>query len=102
MCIGLLIQYPLVFSDFNETNFLDTFSKNIPKSNFTKTLLEGGGSSFSTWTDGETDRQTNKQIDIQADMTNSIVAFHDFGNDAVYENIGNRLNGSGEIISSLL
>jgi len=39
-------------------------------------------------------------------MTNRIVAFHDFVNvpkiDVVWENIGNRLNGSGEIISPLL
>jgi len=39
-------------------------------------------------------------------MTNRIVAFHDFVKapkiDIVWENIGNRLNGSGEIISSVL
>jgi hypothetical protein len=59
---------------------------------------------FSTWTVAE--RQTSKQLERQADTTNRIVAFHDFVKapqiDVVWENSGNRLSGSGEIISSLL
>ena len=57
-------------------------------------------------TERERERQTNKQIERQADMTNRIVAFNDFVNapkiDVVWEDIGNKLNGSCEIIAPLL
>jgi hypothetical protein len=59
MYISLLVQYPLVFSDFNETNFLDRFSKNIQKSNFTK-ILPASAEFFPR---GRMERQTDKQTD---------------------------------------
>jgi len=36
MYIGLHVKYPLFLSDFNETNFLNRFSKNTQPSNFLK------------------------------------------------------------------
>jgi len=36
MHIGLNVKYPLLLSDFNETNLLDKFSKNTQIQNFMK------------------------------------------------------------------
>ena len=36
MHISLYAEYPLFLSDFNETNFLDRFSKNTQIQNFMK------------------------------------------------------------------
>ena len=47
-------------TDFNETNFLDRFSKNIQKSNFTK-ILPAGTEFYHL--DRRRDRQIDKQID---------------------------------------
>jgi len=61
MCIDLLGQYPLVFSDFNEMNFLDRFSNNIQKSNFTK-ILPAAAEFFHVdrWRDRQADRQKER------------------------------------------
>ena len=41
MYIGLHVKCPLLLSDFNETNFLDIFLKNIKILNFMKILSVG-------------------------------------------------------------
>jgi hypothetical protein len=55
MYIGLHVKYPLFLSDFNELNFLNTFSKNIQISNFMK-IRPVGAELFHE--DRQTERQT--------------------------------------------
>ena len=67
ICVGLhvRVKYPLFLSDFNETNFLDRFSKNTHISNFMK-IRRVGAELFHS--DGRTD------------MTKLTVAFRNFAN----------------------
>ena len=60
MCIGLHVNYPLFFSDFIETNFLDIVLKNTKIPNFMKIRLAGAGLF---------------QSDGRADMTKVLVVF---------------------------
>jgi hypothetical protein len=53
MCSGLQLQCQLFLSDFNETNFLDSFSKNTQISNFVK-ICSVGAVLFNA-KDGQTD-----------------------------------------------
>jgi len=55
MCTGPHVKYPLFLSDFNETNFLDRFSKNPQISSFMK-IRPVGTAMFHT--DGQMDGRT--------------------------------------------
>ena len=63
MYIGLRVKWPFLFEYFNETNFLDWFSKNTQISNFIK-IRPVGAELFHT--------------DGQTDMTKLTVAFRNF------------------------
>ena len=71
MYIGPRVMYPLYFSYFNETNFLDKFSKNTQISNFMKIRLV---------------RNKLFYADTRTDITNPIVAFHNSANTPKTEN----------------
>jgi hypothetical protein len=63
--IGIYVKYPLLLSDFNETNFLDQFSKNTQISNFMKIRpVEAGIFHAEGRTDLWTDRQTDRHDGI--------------------------------------
>jgi len=53
MCIRLHLKYPLILSDFNETDFFDKFSKNTQISNLIKIHPVGGEFFHADW---QTDR----------------------------------------------
>jgi hypothetical protein len=71
------VEEPLFLSDFDETNLLDSFSKNSRTWNFMKIRLVGTELFVRTdrYTNGRTDRQTDRQ-----DITKLIVVFRSFAN----------------------
>ena len=60
MYIALHVKYPLFLSDLNETNFLDSFSKNIEISHFMK-IRQVGADLF------HEDRLTGGRMDGRTD-----------------------------------
>ena len=71
MYIGLHIKYPLFLSCFNETNFLDRFSKNNQISNFM--IIRPAATELF-----HTESRTDGQTDGRRNMTKLIVVFYDF------------------------
>ena len=67
MYTGLHVTYPLFVSDYNETDSLHRFSKNVPISNFMKIRPVGA-----EWFHSDGRKQT--------DMTMLIIAFSNFAN----------------------
>jgi hypothetical protein len=67
MYLGVHVKYQLFLSDFNETNFSDTFSRNTQISNFIN-IRPVGAELF------HADRQTDRYTDT----TELIVAFSQF------------------------
>jgi hypothetical protein len=63
MCVGLLVQ--ILMKRIFSADFRKIFKNQFSLKSFFHV-------------DGWRDRQTNKQIQRQADMTNCIVDFHDF------------------------